>query len=85
MADPAEKPLWQHQEEWAEREAKFCDQMVEEYNRMAREWADKSVHPESMKMALECSISAQVWRQVSWSLRKPKNCRIEQAQLKGEV
>ena len=64
-------------EQWAEIEAQFCDRMVEEYTRQAKEWSSKMIHPDNMMMALKCAILAEANASFAYRLRQPRYIREE--------
>lgn len=76
---------FERDEQWAEREAEFCDQMASDMRRFAQEWAAKhsgteyGSHPSSLSSAYECSVRAQVWGEMARHLRQPRIARIETA------
>lgn len=66
-------------EEWAEAEAKFCDQMVAEYLHLTKGWMrEPAIYGEynAFRQA-ECMIFAKAWGQMADHLRKPRRARIE--------
>ena len=72
--------LWEHHEEWAEREAKFCDQMVEQLQESGAGWQEKGFNAYSAvgaQMAYECAVRATVWKQMADNLRRPRRIRLE--------
>ena len=71
---------WQYQEEWAEREAVHCIRMLATMNEQSAQWARKHDY----KMALECQIRGDVWRQMADSLRQPKRIRLEREAMENE-
>ncbi len=76
--------LWEHHEEWAEREAKFCDEMVETMLKFASDWQAKGLSKwisQSAQMAYECNIIANTWQKMAQKLRQPKNIRLEREEL----
>jgi hypothetical protein len=74
---------FEHDEQWAEREAEFCDQMAQSMRDNAQVYAAQhtgkkySSHPSSLGSAYECSIRAAVWSDMAWHLRRPRVARIE--------
>ena len=66
-------------EEWAEAEAKFCDQMVAEYLHLAKGWMKEptTYGQDNAFRQAECMIHAKVWESMADHLRKPRRVRIE--------
>jgi hypothetical protein len=72
-------------EEWAWREAEFCERMVSTMQETAKKWLEQSEHSESHMGALKCTISAECWDQMARHLRMPIYSRIENDQYKKEM
>jgi hypothetical protein len=84
-----DKDFTQH-EQWAEAEAKFCEQMVETLNKAAQGYAEKALAAlklpyESQQVGAQystvdanrCAIMMGVWNEMAGQLRKPRIARIE--------
>lgn len=76
----SEEPENDH-ERWAENEAKWCDRMVGEYQRTAREWAGRDIHHMNAEMFLRCTILAETYAEFADRLRRPRYIRAEQERL----
>lgn len=82
-SDPYPDVAYEHDEQWAEREASFCNQIAEQLRRSAQSYAARhtggeySSHPSLLATAYECSLRAQVWGEVADHLRRPRIIRIE--------
>ena len=81
---------FERDEQWAEREAEFCDQMASSMRASAQEYAahhkgtEYGSHPSNLASAYECSLRADVWSQMASHLRRPRQNRIER-QIRGDA
>jgi hypothetical protein len=74
------KELWELQEEWAEREAKFCDTMVYEFLDNARKYLAAPLNEYTttcLENALRCNAQAMAWKMMANNLRQPRRIRME--------
>jgi len=71
MTDHGKPDDLTEREQWAWREAEFCDQMADGMRKSAREWVETSFHSSRLEGALKCAVSAECWEQMAWHLRMP--------------